>query len=90
MMVIWKPVGSVTSKERPPHSLSLGSASSLRPFCLARVAYYKAPGYVSFCPSLPLTPTEKIQRGLLRELGHRLLDDRACVDTRAMKKRSSA
>jgi acyl-CoA synthetase (AMP-forming)/AMP-acid ligase II len=65
-------------------------ARELVGFCLARLAYYKAPGYVSFCASLPLTPTEKIQRGELRELGRRLLDDGACVDTRELKKRSSA
>jgi acyl-coenzyme A synthetase/AMP-(fatty) acid ligase len=65
-------------------------ARELVEFCLARLAYYKAPGYVGFCKSLPLTPTEKIQRGRLNELGRRLLDDGACVDTRFMKKRSSA
>jgi acyl-CoA synthetase (AMP-forming)/AMP-acid ligase II len=65
-------------------------ARELVEFCLARLAYYKAPGYVTFCESLPLTPTEKIQRGELKELGRRLLDDGACVDTRALKKRSSA
>jgi acyl-CoA synthetase (AMP-forming)/AMP-acid ligase II len=65
-------------------------ARELVEFCLARLAYYKAPGYVSFCGSLPLTPTEKIQRGQLKELGRRLLNDSACIDTRALKKRSSA
>jgi acyl-coenzyme A synthetase/AMP-(fatty) acid ligase len=65
-------------------------AQALVEFCLARLAYYKVPGYVSFCATLPLTPTEKIQRGQLGELGCRLLNEGACVDTRAMKKRSSA
>ena len=65
-------------------------ARELVEFCLARLAYYKAPGYVGFCESLPLTPTEKIQRGRLNELGRRLLDDGLSVDTRFMKKRSSA
>jgi acyl-CoA synthetase (AMP-forming)/AMP-acid ligase II len=65
-------------------------ARELVAFCLARLAYYKAPGYVSFCTTLPLTPTEKIQRGQLNELGRRLLNDGACVDTRVLKKRSSA
>jgi acyl-CoA synthetase (AMP-forming)/AMP-acid ligase II len=65
-------------------------ARELVEFCLARLAYYKAPGYVSFCAGLPLTPTEKIQRGQLSELGRRRLADGACVDTRKLKKRSSA
>jgi acyl-CoA synthetase (AMP-forming)/AMP-acid ligase II len=67
-----------------------GLARSIVEFCLARLAYYKSPGYVAFCATLPLTPTEKIQRGHLGELGRRLLIEGACVDTRDMKKRSQA
>jgi acyl-CoA synthetase (AMP-forming)/AMP-acid ligase II len=62
-------------------------AHAIVEFCLARLAYYKAPGYVAFCATLPHTPTEKIQRGRLGELGRRLLTEGACVDTRGMKKR---
>jgi acyl-CoA synthetase (AMP-forming)/AMP-acid ligase II len=56
-------------------------------FCLERLAYYKAPGYVGFCERLPLTPTEKIQRALLKELGRSLLGTPGCVDVRALKKK---
>jgi acyl-CoA synthetase (AMP-forming)/AMP-acid ligase II len=62
-------------------------ARTLVDFCLDRLAYYKAPGYVSFCATLPLTLTEKIQRARLTELGRRLLDEGAYVDTRGMKRR---
>jgi len=65
-------------------------ARAIVEFCLERLAYYKAPGYVGFCATLPLTPTEKIQRGELSELGRRLLDEGGCVDTRSMKKRAQA
>jgi len=79
---------------REPGSLAAQEIDTLArdivEFCLARLAYYKAPGYVAFCATLPLTPTEKIQRGRLGELGRRLLDEGACVDTRAMKKRMQA
>ena len=37
-----------------------------------QLAYYKAPGYVAFVDALPLTPSQKIQRGQLRELAHAL------------------
>src|SRR6202035_1945691 len=37
-------------------------AHELVDFCLARLAYFKAPGYVAFCDQLPLTATAKIQR----------------------------
>ena len=56
-------------------------------FCLARLAYFKAPGYIAICEQLPLTPTEKIQRAALKELALALRISSACVDTRARKKR---
>jgi acyl-CoA synthetase (AMP-forming)/AMP-acid ligase II len=62
-------------------------ARELVEFCLERLAYYKAPGYVGFCEQLPLTPTEKIQRAQLKELGRSLLGTPACVDVRAHKRR---
>jgi acyl-coenzyme A synthetase/AMP-(fatty) acid ligase len=54
-----------------------------------RLAYYKAPGYVAFIDALPLTATNKIQRGAMKELAHRLVADPACIDTRALKKRAA-
>jgi acyl-CoA synthetase (AMP-forming)/AMP-acid ligase II len=57
--------------------------------CRERLAYYKAPGYVAFCPALPLTPTEKIQRSNLRDLGRDLLDRGACIDLRSLKRRDA-
>ncbi|HEY6926284.1 MAG TPA: AMP-binding protein [Steroidobacteraceae bacterium] len=59
-------------------------------FCLARLAYFKAPGYVALCERLPLTPTEKIQRAQLKELGRARLEAGACVDLRSMKRRPAA
>ena len=57
-------------------------------FCRERLAYFKAPGYVGFCETLPLTATEKIQRARLKELGQALLSSPACVDLRDLKKRA--
>jgi len=58
-------------------------------FCLTRLAYFKAPGYIAFCERLPLTATEKIQRAQLKELAQRLLTTPACVDVRLLKKRTA-
>lgn len=58
-------------------------------FCLGRLAYFKAPGYIGFCERLPLTATEKIQRAQLKELGRQLLSTAACVDLRSLKKRTA-
>jgi acyl-CoA synthetase (AMP-forming)/AMP-acid ligase II len=65
-------------------------AREVQQFCLDRLAYYKAPGYVGFCERLPLTATEKIQRAQLKELGKQLLVTSACVDLRSLKKRTLA
>jgi len=59
-------------------------------FCLDQLAYFKAPGYVALCELLPLTPTEKIQRAKLKELGRQLLASSTCVDLRSLKKRTPA
>ena len=62
-------------------------AASIVEHALAQLAYYKAPGYVAFVEALPLTPSQKIQRGQLREMAQSLPGQGHCVDTRAMKKR---
>lgn len=54
---------------------------------LGQLAYYKAPGYVAFVDELPLTTSQKIQRGELRELARALPGHANCIDLRAMKKR---
>jgi acyl-CoA synthetase (AMP-forming)/AMP-acid ligase II len=64
-------------------------AAELVNFCLARVAYFKAPGYVTFCNQLPLTATAKIQRAKLGELARETLEQGRAIDLRAMKKRAS-
>lgn len=55
--------------------------------CLARLAYFKVPGYVAFVERLPLTATQKIQRGKLKNLARGLPGAPTTVDTRALKKR---
>ncbi|MDQ8017976.1 MAG: AMP-binding protein [Bordetella sp.] len=54
---------------------------------LAQLAYYKAPGHVAFVDALPLTASQKIQRGELRQMAQALPGTGGCFDTRAMKKR---
>ena len=65
-------------------------AGDIVAWCLARLAYYKAPGYVAFVPAVPVTSTQKIQRGSLKELVAATLASGACIDTRALKKRAPA
>jgi acyl-CoA synthetase (AMP-forming)/AMP-acid ligase II len=70
-----------------PQDQAGSAAEVLVRHCLERLAYYKAPGYVAFCESLPLTATQKIQRGDLRALARTSVERGVCVDTRALKKR---
>lgn len=64
-------------------------ARDIAEFCLSRLAYYKAPGWIAFVPSIPLTGTQKIQRGALKQLAQERMDAAACHDTRSLKRRSA-
>ena len=54
-----------------------------------QMAYYKIPGYIAFVDTLPLTPTQKIQRAELKRLAATLVDDADTIDTRYLKKRQA-
>ena len=54
--VVRRPKGDVTAEE-------------LIEFCAKVMARFMVPRYVRFVPVLPKTPTEKIQKFLLREAG---------------------
>jgi acyl-CoA synthetase (AMP-forming)/AMP-acid ligase II len=56
-------------------------------WALSQLAYYKVPGYVAFVDAVPLTASQKIQRGRLRELASELPGQDHCIDTRALKRR---
>jgi acyl-CoA synthetase (AMP-forming)/AMP-acid ligase II len=62
-------------------------AHSIVRHTLERLAYFKAPGYVAFVDALPLTVSQKIQRGELRELARSLPGKAHCIDTRELKRR---
>jgi acyl-CoA synthetase (AMP-forming)/AMP-acid ligase II len=65
-----------------------GLARELVEFCLQKLAYFKAPGYIAFCDRLPLTATEKIQRARLGELARERVALSSTLDLRSMKKRA--
>lgn len=55
-------------------------------WCLARLAYFKAPGWIAFVESLPLTATEKLQRSAVRALARECHEAGEAHDTRALKR----
>ena len=61
-------------------------AEELVRYCLKRLAYFKAPGYVAFVNALPHTTTEKLDRAALKSLAADLHDRGDCVDTCSMKR----
>tara|TARA_R110001583_G_scaffold127717_1_gene279484 strand:- start:6549 stop:8183 length:1635 start_codon:yes stop_codon:yes gene_type:complete len=78
----------VVAEEVPADRAGMESAAAeLVNWALSQLAYYKAPGYVAFVDALPLTTTNKIQRGELKALAPTLVEHTSCVNTCAMKKR---
>ena len=55
---------------------------------LADLSYFKVPGWVAFVDALPLTATNKVQRGELKALAATLPGTAGCVDTRGQKSRA--
>lgn len=72
---------------QPGPAADAALADAITAWCLDRLAYYKAPGFIAFVLSLPLTSTQKIQRGELKAL----VAERAATahDTRAQKRRKA-
>jgi acyl-CoA synthetase (AMP-forming)/AMP-acid ligase II len=66
-----------------------GTAREIADWCRTRLAYYKAPGWVAFADTLPLTSTEKIQRATLKARVAEIVGAGAAFDLRALKKRSN-
>ncbi len=52
---------------------------------LEDLSYFKVPGWVVFVDSLPLTATQKVQRGELKARARDLPGTPGCIDTRALK-----
>ena len=79
----------VITKERLEPQQQADTAQSIVRWALERLAYYKAPGYVAFLDALPVTASQKIQRGELRKLADALPGQPHCIDTRSLKVRQA-
>jgi acyl-CoA synthetase (AMP-forming)/AMP-acid ligase II len=71
----------------PRGEADAGTARAITVWCVEQMAYYKAPGFIAFVPALPLTSTQKIQRGELRDMVASL--SASAFDTRALKRRQT-
>ena len=59
-------------------------------FCMQELVYFKAPGYFAVVRQLPLTASQKIARGVVKQQARESLQAGAAYDFRALKKRGSA
>ena len=62
-------------------------AGRLFDWCMARLAYFKAPGWVLFVPSLPTTGTQKVQKAEIFPRGQDARRQPGVIDLRERKKR---
>jgi acyl-CoA synthetase (AMP-forming)/AMP-acid ligase II len=62
------------------------AATEVVTHALRELAYFKAPGYVTFVEALPLTATNKVQRGELKAWARDLVGKSNCIDTRHLKR----
>lgn len=79
----------VIARDTVPEEQRQEIAASIVRWSLDRLAYYKAPGYVAFVDALPVTSSQKIQRGELKTLAAQLPGQGRCIDTRHLKNRQS-
>ena len=73
---------------REPVGDMIEAAADIVAHTLRELAYFKAPGYVAFVDALPLTATNKVQRGELKAWARELPGTAACIDTRHLKRRA--
>jgi len=73
----------------PMAGVTPGAALAERLFdwCMRRLAYYKAPGWILFVPSLPTTGTQKVQKAQIFPRGEDPRRRPGAIDLRAGKKR---
>jgi crotonobetaine/carnitine-CoA ligase len=62
-------------------------AGELADWCLGRLAYFKAPGWILFIDGLPTTGTQKVQKTQIFPPGEDPRRRPGCIDLRARKKR---
>lgn len=74
----------VLSKEIAPDETTAGKIFS---FCMEKLVYYKTPGYFIFVPALPMTSSQKLQRGEIKKLAAAALEQGECIDLRERKRK---
>ncbi len=63
------------------------TAKTIFDFCNDKLVYYKTPAYFMFVDELPMTASQKIQRGHIKKLSAGLIENGECIDFREFKRK---
>ena len=72
---------------RQEQAVGEDTAGTLYDFCNERLVYYKVPAYYLFLTELPMTASQKLQRGEIKTLAGRLVEEGHCIDLRERKRK---
>lgn len=53
--------------------------------CMLHLTYFKTPGYIAFIDALPLTASQKLSRGDIRQMARERVANKDCIDFRTLK-----
>ena len=62
-------------------------AETIARACAERLAYHKVPGHIAFVDAVPVTATQKLQRGTIKALAAEALGAHGTIDLRDFKAR---
>ena len=68
---------------RDPHA----RAEEIVRACAERLAYFKVPGHIAFVDAIPVTATQKLQRGEIQALAAQAVGATGTIDLRDFKAR---
>jgi acyl-CoA synthetase (AMP-forming)/AMP-acid ligase II len=63
------------------------TATRIFEFCREKLVYFKIPAYFIFVSKLPMTASQKLQRGEIKKLAKGLVEKGECVDLRELKRK---
>ncbi len=69
---------------KTPHD-PRATAEAIARACAERLAYFKVPAHIAFVDTIPITPTQKLQRGTIKALASAAVGAPGTIDLRAFK-----
>ena len=72
-----------------PHGAAPDAAEIFR-HCAEHLTYFKTPGYIAFVELLPLTTSQKVSRGEVKNMAAERVANNDCIDFRKLKRRKAS